>query len=125
MEPIEEVICLRTEIELHIADGVAPIGEKLNLLIHLETLGLEQLEQPTFGLLVIGLDKGKALDGRMGLLLTAPERQYALARNDLEPALLSALRLDVPAVNANGQRTVWRSGLAPGAVPGLNNAQLF
>src|SRR5215468_12652217 len=125
MEPVKQVIRFRTEIELHVADRVPSIGEKLDLLIHLEALGLEQLEQPAFGLLVIGLDKGKALDGRIGLLLTAPERQYALARNDLEPALLSALRLDVPAVNANGQRTVWRGELAPVAGAALNKRHLF
>ena len=80
MEPVKQVIRFRTEIELHVADRVPSIGEKLDLLIHLEALGLEQLEQPAFGLLVIGLDKGKALDGRIGLLLTAPERQDALSR---------------------------------------------
>src|SRR5215470_6194689 len=125
MEPIEEVICLRTEIELHIADGVAPIGEKLNLLIHLETLGLEQLEQPAFGLVVIGLDKGKALDGRIGLLLAAPERQNALARNDLEPALLRALRLDIAAVNADGQWAIGCGQLALVTWAALNKRHLF
>src|SRR5215510_5657696 len=125
MEPIEQVICLRTEVKLHIADRVASIGEKLDLLIHLEALGLEQLEQPAFGLLVIGLDKGKALDGRMGLLLAALERQDPLARKGLEPALLRALRLDVAAVNANGQWAIGCGQLAPVAWAVLNKRHLF
>src|SRR5215831_20384778 len=102
MEPIEEVICLRTEIELHIADGVAPIGEKLDLLVHLETLGLEQLEQPALWLLVVRLDKGKALAGRGGVVFAASERQDALPCDDFKPPLLHPLRLDVPAVNTHG-----------------------
>ncbi len=44
MEPVKQVIRFRTEIALHVADRVASIGEKLDLLVHLETLGLEQLE---------------------------------------------------------------------------------
>ena len=55
MEPVKQVIRFRTEIALHVADRVASIGEKLDLLVHLETLGLEQLEEPAFGLLVIDL----------------------------------------------------------------------
>jgi len=41
---------------LHVADGVASVGEKLDLLVHLEPLGLEQLEQSAFGLFIIRLD---------------------------------------------------------------------
>src|SRR4030095_4973442 len=120
MEPVKQVIRFRTEIELHVADRVPSIGEKLDLLIHLETLGLEQFEQPAFGLLVIGLDKGKAFDGRIGLLLAAPERWDALARTALEPALLTALRLHVSPVNAHRQWAIWRRKLTPIAGTALN-----
>jgi hypothetical protein len=102
MEPIEQVLRFGTEVALHITDRVTPIGEELDLLVHLEALGLEQLEETAFGFLIVGLDKGKALAGGIGLLLPAPECQDALACNDLEPALLHALCLDVPAVNAHG-----------------------
>jgi hypothetical protein len=40
MEPIEQVLRFRAEGELHLADGVAAVREKLDLLIYLEALGL-------------------------------------------------------------------------------------
>ena len=69
MEPIEQMLGLGIEIELEIAHGVAAIGEKRDLLVQLVALGLEHLEEPAFGFLVIGLDEGKTLagDGRLGL----------------------------------------------------------
>jgi hypothetical protein len=102
VKPVEQVLCFGTEVELHIADGVAPIGEKLDLLVHLEALGLEQLEQPALWFLVVRLDKGKALAGRGGVVFAASECQDALSCDDFKPPLLHPLRLDVPAVNPHG-----------------------
>jgi hypothetical protein len=104
-QPIEQVLRFGTERELNVSHRVAAIGEKLDRLVHLKALELEQLEPSALGLFVRGLHKRKALDGRVGLLLTAAKRQNAFACNDLEPALLHPLRFDVtpsmPTVNAH------------------------
>src|SRR5258705_9333217 len=47
MEPVEQMLGFRTQGELEVAGRVTPIGEKLDLLVHLETLGLEEVEEPT------------------------------------------------------------------------------
>ena len=63
MKPIEQVIGFRAQIELDIPYSVATIREKLDLLIRLHPLGLQDLEQAAFGLRVKGLHKAKALRG--------------------------------------------------------------
>ena len=89
MEPIEQMLGLRVEVELELAHGVAAIGEKGDLLVQLVALRLEHFEQAPFGFLVKGLHEGKALAGdRLLGLLAACERQETLAGDDLEPALL-------------------------------------
>ena len=60
MEPVEQMLGLRAQVELEIPDRVAPIGEKLDLLVHLEALGLEEFEEAALRFLVIGLHEGKA-----------------------------------------------------------------
>jgi hypothetical protein len=60
MEPVEQMIGFRAQVELEISDRLAPIGEKLDLLVHLETLGLEELKEAALRFLIIGLYKGKA-----------------------------------------------------------------
>ena len=42
-----------TEVKLDVTNGVAAIGEKLDLLVHLETLGLKVLMQTTLGFVVV------------------------------------------------------------------------
>jgi hypothetical protein len=44
MEPIEQVLRIRVQIELELAHRVAAIGEKRDLLIELVTLRLEHFE---------------------------------------------------------------------------------
>jgi hypothetical protein len=70
VKPIQEVFGLRVEVELEVARRITAIRQKRDLLIELVTLRLEHFEEPTFGLLVIGLDEGKAFagDGGLGLL---------------------------------------------------------
>jgi hypothetical protein len=60
MEPVEQVLGLRAEVELEIPDCLAPIGEKLDLLVHLEALGLEEFEEAALRFLIISLYKGEA-----------------------------------------------------------------
>ena len=59
VEPIEQMLRLRAQVELEIPDRVAPIGQKLDLLIHLEALRLEKLKETALGFLIIGLHEGK------------------------------------------------------------------
>jgi hypothetical protein len=85
VEPIEQVLGLGIEIQLEVTDGVAPIGEKRDLLIQLMALGLEHLKEPALRFLVIRLDEGKTLAGDRRRGLFAPVKgEEALARNHLE-----------------------------------------
>ena len=59
---------LRAEVELEIPDRLAPIGEELDLLVHLEALGLEELEEAA---LVDGATRLQTL-WRIVLPLAAP-----------------------------------------------------
>src|SRR4030095_6891798 len=104
MEPVEQMLGLRAQVELEIPDRLAPIGEKLDLLVHLEALRLEEFEEAALRLLVIGLHEGKAFARRCGLFVIPSEREDALTGNHLEPALLTALRFDVAAIDPDGQR---------------------
>jgi hypothetical protein len=72
----------------------------------LMALRFEDLEEPAFGFLVIGLYEGKAHagDGLLGLFASC-EGQQTLIRNHFEPALLP-LRLDVTLLNPYRQRAV-------------------
>src|SRR5215510_5274462 len=106
MKPIEQMLGLWVEVELKVAYGIAAIREKRDLLIELVALGLEHLEQPAFGFLIIGLDEGKTLAGdRLLGLFPTVKGQEALARNHLEGALLP-LGLHVAPIDPNGERTM-------------------
>ena len=59
VKPVEQMVGFRAQVELEIPDRVAPIGEKLDLLVHLETLRLEEFEEAALGFLIIGLYEGK------------------------------------------------------------------
>ena len=54
---------LGIKVELEVADGIAAIREKRDLLVQLVALRLEHLEEAAFGFLVIRLDEGKTLAG--------------------------------------------------------------
>jgi hypothetical protein len=68
-------------VELEVADRITTIGEIRDLLVELVALGLQHLEEPAFGFLVIGLHEGKTLarDGLLGLF-SPMKGQEALAR---------------------------------------------
>ena len=97
---------LGIEVELEIADRIAAIREEGDLLIQLMALRFEDLEEPAFGFLVIGLDESKTFagDGLLGLFPTV-KGQEALARNHLEGALLS-LGLHVAPIDSDGERAM-------------------
>src|SRR5512145_3356795 len=106
MEPIEQVLCFGTEIELNVSHRVAAVGEKLDLLVHLQALRLQELKEAPLGFLIISLHEGKAFARRCGVFVVPSERQDALARNDLEPSLLAALRFDVATINTDCQWSI-------------------
>jgi hypothetical protein len=60
VKPVQEVLGLRSEVEGQVADVLATVSEKRDLLVSLHARGSEDLEQPAFGFLVIGLDIAKA-----------------------------------------------------------------
>jgi hypothetical protein len=60
MKPVQQVLSLGIQIQLHVAYVLAAVGEEIDLLVGLHALGLKQLEQATFGLFIVGLNPGKA-----------------------------------------------------------------
>src|SRR4051812_40681146 len=99
MEPIQEMLGLRVEVELELSHGIATIGEKGDLLVQLVTLRLEDFEESPLRFLVKGLHEGETLAGDrfLGLFPTS-EGEQTLAGDDLKPALF-ALRFHIPAID--------------------------
>src|SRR5437660_6195966 len=103
----------RAQVKLQIPYGVAPIGEKLDLLVHLQALGVEEFKEAPLGFLIIGLDEGKAFAGGCGGFVVSSECEDALAGNHLEPPLLATLRFHVAAIDPDCQRTIGYGQGAP------------
>jgi len=61
VEPIQDVLCLRTHAHLEIADGVTAVRQKDDVLIHLKALRREQLMESPLGLGIEAADKAEAL----------------------------------------------------------------
>jgi hypothetical protein len=112
-EPVEQVFRFRAQIALEIPDGVAPIGEKLDLLVQLQALGLQELKEAPLGFLVIGLHEGKAFARGCGVFVVPSERQDALAGNHLEPTLLAPLGFDIAAIDTDRERPIGDRQRAP------------
>src|SRR5580704_5580509 len=88
----------RAEIVLQITHGVAAIGQKHDLLIHLQTLRFQHLVKPALGLGVVLVDECKHLGAALGL--------NTLAGNDLEPTFgfrLLVRSMHIAAVQADRQ----------------------
>ena len=89
------------------------IREKGELLIHLEPLGLQDLEQAAFGLRVKGLDKAKALT-RGDILLVLPcEGQDTLADDDFKLPLFLVPVTHIPAIDPHRERAIGNREMAP------------
>lgn len=63
MEPVDVVLGLGVEVAGDVADVLAAVGEEHDLLVILHPLRAQQLVQPAFGLVVVGLDPGERLGG--------------------------------------------------------------
>jgi len=55
MEPVEQMLGLRIEVERQVAYVVPAVGEEGNLLVHLHPLGAQYLEEPPLRLGVVAL----------------------------------------------------------------------
>jgi len=61
VEPIQNVLRIRVEIFLELANRITAIREESHLLVGLHSLGLEQIKQTALGLLVETLHQGETL----------------------------------------------------------------
>src|SRR2546422_8488048 len=113
------------EIALEVTHAIAAIGEKCDLLVELVALGLEHLEEPAFGFLVIRLHEGKTFAGDGLLSLVSPVKvEQTLARNHLETALLPP-GFHIAAVNPHRQRSVRDGEAAPLRRTAVDERPLF
>src|ERR1035441_8552971 len=86
---------------------------------------LQQLEETTLGLLIVGLHEGEAPTGKFGLLFWPPSKcQDALAGNYLEIPLL-AVAAHIATINAHSERAVWSREFGPVSLAPFDEAMLF
>lgn len=96
MEPVEQVFGFGVEIKLQAAHGLAAVGDKGDLLVHLHALAFEHLEKAPLGLVVIGLHQAKAL--------AAAFFRNGFAHDHFEVRLLVIPLPEVAAINPDGER---------------------
>ena len=81
MKPVQQVFSLRIQIELHVAHVLAAVGKKIDLLVGLHVLALEQLKQTALGFFIVSLNPGKAPSRQFLFSFLVPlKSQDALAR---------------------------------------------
>ena len=113
MKPVQQVLSLRIQIELHVAHVLAAVGEEIDLLVGLHALALEQLKKTALGFLVIGLNPGKAPSRQLLFSFVVPlKSQNALAGNDLELSVLTP-SADITTVDPDGKRTIGSRKFVP------------
>jgi hypothetical protein len=66
VEPVEEVLGARVQVQREIVYGAAAVGEEGDLLVGGHTLGPQQLIQLAFGLAVVGLGEPEAAGLSLG-----------------------------------------------------------
>src|ERR1700730_69873 len=125
MKPVQQVLSLGIQIQLHVTYVLAAVGEEIDLLVGLHALGLKQLEQATFGLFIVGLNPGKAPSRELLFALLIPFKgQETLAGNHLELSLL-VLPADIATVNPDRKRTIGRGKSVPASLAALDETELF
>jgi hypothetical protein len=125
MKPVQQVLSLRIQIQLHVAYVLAAVGEEIDLLVGLHALGLKQLEQATLGLFIVGLNPGKAPSRELLVALLIPFKgQETLAGNHLQLSLL-VLPADIATVNPDRKRTIGRGKFVPASLAALDETELF
>ena len=98
MEPVEQVVCTRVQVHLQLPHARLAIRHEAQLRLRLQPLGLQHLEQPPFGLGVVGLDEIEAFGRLLG--------RHGLAHQHLEALLLGAPVPQITAVDADGNRVL-------------------
>jgi hypothetical protein len=98
MKPVQQMLGFRAEVPLEIPHGVSAMREKGELLIHLEPLGLPELEQAALGLRVNGLDKAKAPTRRDIFFVLLCEGEDTLAHDDFKLPLFLVPITHIPRV---------------------------
>jgi hypothetical protein len=125
MKPVQQVLSLGIQIQLHVTYVLAAVGEEIDLLVGLHTPGLKQLEQATPGLFIVGLNPGKAPSRELLFALLIPFKgQETLAGNHLELSLL-VLPADIATVNPDRKRTIRRGKFVPDSLAALDKTELF
>src|SRR5262249_8265325 len=119
------MLSLRAHIELEIADRVAAVREKRDLLVQLKALRLQDLVQAPFRFGVHGLHKAKTLARGRLLILVASKGQGALAGDDLEVMLLCLPIPHIAPVNPDGDRPIWDGEVAPSPGTTVEETPLF
>src|SRR6267142_5749394 len=104
---------LWAEVQLEVTHGISAIREKGELLIHLEPLGLPELEQAALGLRVNGLDKAKALTRGNVFLVLPCEGQDTFPHDDLKLPLFLVPITHIPTIDPDRERTIGHRQMAP------------
>ena len=60
MEPVQVMLGLGIQVQLHLTDVGAPVGKEHHALVHLHPLAFQKLEETALGLFIIRLDEPEA-----------------------------------------------------------------
>src|SRR4030095_13706966 len=116
---------LGTYLQLEVPKRVITIGEKGDLLVHLEVLRVQHLIQTALRLCVECLHKSKALDRGRPVFFTLCKAPDALTDNDFKFMLLVDPIAHVSSVNPHCEEALWRGEEIPRAGLTLDKTRLF
>ena len=60
MEPVQVMLGLGIQVQLHLTDVGAPVRKEHHALVHLHPLAFQKLEKTALGLFIIRLDEAEA-----------------------------------------------------------------
>ncbi len=120
MKPVKDMLCKRIEALGHIAERIAPIGEKGDGLVHLHPLALQDFKQSSLGLGIVARDQPKTGRGSFSC--------RAFAHNHFKRAIFALLRrarVNVATIEADGQRCTRFGQFVPLRRTPLDKGRLF
>jgi hypothetical protein len=109
---VQNVLGFWGDVLLEAAKSVGAVGHEDDLLLRLHPLLAKCVDEPRTRLVVHRLDERETASSGIRVPAIAMERDQALARNRLEPGLLSAT--DIAAIHADEQRSIWQRIIRPG-----------
>src|SRR4029434_763495 len=124
MMPIQYMNGLGTHCQLELPKRVIAIGEKGELLVHLEVLRVQHLVQTALRLGIQGLHKPKTLERRRLVFFILVKAPDTLADNDLEFMSLVAPIAHVTPVNPHFEDALRRGQQVPIAGITLDKTRL-